>query len=97
MINFGARIVTGLGRREHVTPVLRELGWGRVDDRLIEHDMSVMRHLMTASNSSEILRDQIVTRSAVSARRTRATDGGQLQLPRVKTELARRGYLYRKY
>ena len=83
VIHFGARIVTRLGRREHFTPVLRE------------HYMSVMRHLMTASNSSEILRDQIVTRSTVSARRTRATDGGQLQIPRVKTEFARRGFLYR--
>jgi len=95
VINFGARIVTGLGRRDHVTPALLELGWGSVDDRLIEHDMSVMRHLMTASNSSEILRDQIVSRSAISARRTRATDGGQLQLPRLDTTFAQRGFLYR--
>ena len=26
LINFGARIVSGLGRRDHVTPVLKELG-----------------------------------------------------------------------
>ena len=29
--NFGVRIVTGLGRREHVKPSLRELGWPTMD------------------------------------------------------------------
>ena len=27
VINFGARIVYGLGRRDHVTPALKELRW----------------------------------------------------------------------
>ena len=29
-INFGVRIVTGLGRREHATPSLREFGWADI-------------------------------------------------------------------
>ena len=37
-INFGAGIVTGLNRREHITPALRKLGWGRIDDWLEKHD-----------------------------------------------------------
>ena len=55
-INFGARIVAGLGRREHVRPALQELGWGRVDDLIEEHDLSMVRRLLTATDASEILR-----------------------------------------
>ena len=35
-INFGVRIVTGLGRREHVTPSLRELGWPDINEIISE-------------------------------------------------------------
>ena len=94
-INFGARIVAGLGRREHVRPVLQELGWGRVDDLIEEHDLSMVRRLLTATNASEILRDKLVYRSQQSSRSTRATESGQLQLPRVRTEFARRSLLGR--
>ena len=94
-INFGARIVTGLGRREHVTPVLQDLGWGRVDDILMEHDLSIVRRLLTDSDAAEILCSQLVYRSTQSSRSTRATDSGQLQLPRVRTEFARRSFLCR--
>jgi len=94
-INFGARIVTGLGRRERVTPVLLELGWGRVDDVLLEHDISIMRRLLTSTNAPEILRNRIVSRSDVSVRSTRATDDGQLELPRYDSTFAQRGFIYR--
>ena len=46
-INFGARIVTGLGQTEHVTPVLQQLEWGKIDDILDKHDLSIVHHLMT--------------------------------------------------
>jgi len=94
-INFGVRIVTGLGRREHVTPAIRELGWSKVDEMITERDIATIRHLMTASNASELLRERIVYRSDVSTRETRATADGQLQLPSWNSAFARRSFLYR--
>ena len=95
VVNFGARVVSGIGRREHVTPVLQELGWGRLDDVLRENDLAIVHRLLTASNAPEILRRKLVLRSDESLRRTRATENGQLQLPRVRTEFARRSFLFR--
>ena len=89
-INFGARVVSGLNRREHISPVLNELGWKSVDDVVRVSDLAVIRHLLTADDAPEILRSKLVLRSDESSRRTRATDRGQLQLPRVRTEFARR-------
>ena len=94
-VNFGARIVTGLGRREHVTPVLQQLGWGKLDDMLKDHDISIVKRLLTASDASEILRAKLVHRSEISGQSTRAAASGQLQLPRVKAEMARRSFLFR--
>ena len=54
-----------------------------------------MRHLISSANASEILRERVIRRSDVSCRDTRATVGGQLQLPRVRTEFARKCYLFR--
>ena len=94
-INFGVRIVAGLGRQDHVTPALRELGWCKVDEMIAELDIAAMRHLITAPCASELLRARVIRRSDVSVRHTRATADGQLQLPRVRTEFARRSFLYR--
>ena len=95
LINFGARIVSGLGRRDHVTPVLKELGWSTVDEMLRERDIAVMRGLLSPSCEAHALTEQLLHRSEVSVRQTRAVANGQLQLPRVRTEFARRSFTYR--
>ena len=95
VINFGARIVSGLSRREHVSPVLSELGWKCVDSMIRANDLAVIRHLLASDNAPEILRNKLIRRSDVSVRSTRATQREQLQLPRVGTEFARRGFLFR--
>ena len=94
-INFGVRIVTGLGRRDHVTPSLRELGWPSIDDLITERDIATVCHLTSCPDAPELLRCRGVERSDVSSRRTRASDRGQLELPRVQTEFAKRSFFYR--
>ena len=95
VINFGARIVSGLRRRDHVTPVLRELGWSTVNEMLRERDIAAMHRLLSPSCEARALTQQLLRRSEVSVRQTRAVMNGQLQLPRVRTEFARRGFMYR--
>ena len=80
-INFGARIVYGLGRRDHVTLALKELGWSTVDEMVREREIAVMRRLLSPSCEAQALTDQLLRRSEVSVRQTRAVVKGQLQLP----------------
>ena len=94
VINSGACVVSGLGRRDHVTPVLRELGWGTVNEMLRERDIAVMSRLLSPECKAQVLTEQLLYRSDVSARQN-AVVNGQLQLPRVRTEFARRSFMYR--
>ena len=95
VINFAARIVTGIGRRDHVTPALEQLGWLRVDDMITESDVAVMRRLLYSPHVPGLLSGRVPRRSEVSARQSRGSVSGQLELPRVRTELARRSFLSR--
>ena len=94
-INFGARIVSGLRRRDHVTAALRELGWPTVDELIAERDLANVTRIIDSSITPELLRQQFALRADVSSRSTRAVSDGRLQLPRVRTEFARRSFLYR--
>ena len=93
-INFEARIVTGLSRREHVTPALELLGWRRIDGMLEERDAAMLRRLMS-SGAPPSLADLVRSRSDVSVRATRGVCAGQLELPRVRTERGKRSFPYR--
>ena len=94
-LNFGARIVSNIGYRDRVTPVLRELQWLRVDGMICERDVIIMRDILTADRAPETLRERVVRRSDVSAHITRASTDELLQLPRVRTEFSRRSFLSR--
>ena len=94
-INFGARIVSGLAKHDHVTPVLKELEWNTVNEMLRERDIAAIHRLLDPSCEADILRAQVLFRSEISERQTRAVTEGQLQLPRVRTEFARRSFMYR--
>ena len=91
-LNFAARIVSNAGYRDRVTPVLRELRWMRVDDMLYEHDVMLMRDLVTSPRAPEMLRERVVHRCNVSSRTTRATSDTVLQPPRARTEFSRRSF-----
>ena len=93
-INFGARIVTGLSRREHITPALKLLEWERIDGMIEERDLTMLCRLLSPG-APPALADLIRGRSDVSVRSTRATSAGKLELPRVRTERARRAFPYR--
>ena len=54
-----------------------------------------MHRLLSPSCEAHALTQQLLRRSEVSVRQTRAVMNGQLQLPRVRTEFARRGFMYR--
>ena len=94
-INFAVRIVTGLGSRERVSGVLRDLGWRAIDVMIAERDLYAMYKFIHGIDAPELLCSRIVSRSDVAARSTRATDDGQLEIPRSRTEFGRRCFFSR--
>ena len=60
-----------------------------------DRDIAVMCRLLGPSCGAEVLTGQLIYRSEVSVRQTRAVANGQLQLTKVRTEFARRSFLYR--
>ena len=95
VLNFGARLVAGLGRRDSVSAVLQELGWLSVEEQIRLRDTANIGRILAPNNPLPHLREHVISRSAVSARASRATAGGQLELPRVRTEFARRSFAFR--
>ena len=95
VINHCAQVVFGVRRSSHVTPLLRELGWPTIEQLISECDISRVYSLMTSPHAPASLCDNFVYRGEISGRETRAAQGGALQLPRVRTELARRYFNYR--
>ena len=94
-VNFGARLVSGLGYGDHISGALCELGWRPIQDMVAERDLCTMYRLIHDENAAELLRSRIVSRSNVSARATRATCDGHLEVTRARTEFARRSFFIR--
>ena len=95
IINFAARIVSNLKRRDHISSTLSELGWQSVDDLIMASDISLIDRILTGEEAPEAIKNMIVFRSQVSSRETRSSAAGALQLPQAQTELARRSFYCR--
>ena len=95
VLNFAVRIVVGLRKFDHVSDSRNQFTWGRLENIIDAQDLSFVKHTLTNPNSSKLMREKLLSRADVSSRQTRATSGGMLQLPRVRTELGRRGFHFR--
>ena len=95
IINFSARIVTGVRRRERVGPALASLGWARVEQLVRERDLLKVYKTLHNQFSPLSIRSMFVPRSEVSRRATRATEAGDLELQRCKLSSTQRGFRYR--
>ena len=93
-INFAARIVSGLARHDHISPALEALGWRRFDGILEERDVAMIGRLISP-DAPPALADLVRRRSDISVRQTRGAVGDQLELPKIRTERARRSFYYR--
>ena len=94
-VNFAARLVTGLRRTDHISPALASLGWERVENMVARHDCTNVYKALTSQRCPVALRDMFEKRSDVSARSTRATDAGDLQLPKCRLAQTRKGFKHR--
>ena len=76
--NFAARIISGVGKYDHVTPTLKELRWIPVEKQLYYRD-AVLAFKCMNGLAPEYLCSLFITREAVSRRSTKQS--GQLNLP----------------
>ena len=95
IINHCARIVNGARRYDHATPLLAELEWRRFEALLDQRDLAAVHRILHSARSPACLKKRVIYRSAVSTRATRGTTVEQLELPRVRTEVARRSFAFR--
>ena len=94
-MNHCARIVYSAKRRDHVSPLLRELQWLNVGDLIDVRDVTTVYRAMRQENAPSALRDMFTLVSDVSTAETRQRAEGHLRPPQVRTELARRSFRYR--
>ena len=82
-------------RSAHVTPLLEHLEWSQIDQLVAESDCSTVHYLINNTHAPKCLAEHFERRSDVSSRKTRGTDNMELELPRVRTENARKYFYYR--
>lgn len=97
VLNFGARIVSNLKRCDHVSDALAELGWPTIDEMIATCDVAILNRLMERENVPPAMSGLIMYRSQVMDRTSRSSAAALLQLPQVRTELARRSFVYRGF
>ena len=94
IINFGARIVSGQHRRNHISPTLQTLGWVSFEEMIRARDIAAVERLLSDS-APPSLAGCLTRRAQVSSRQSRGTEADMLDLPKIKTEAAKRSFPYR--
>ena len=76
-------------------PLLRSLEWFNFADLLMVRAVSMVYRALRHENAPSALQSMFTLQSEVSLSETPGSANGQLRPPRVKTELARRSFMYR--
>ena len=95
LINFSARIVTGVKKHQRITPSLNSLDWPKIDALVARRDVTKVWRLLRTDGVPPNVRSLLVPRSAVSARETRGSDGGALNLQRCRLSSSQKAFSYR--
>ena len=93
LINFGARVVTGRRRYDHISDAVRQLGWLTAEQLIAYHTACSVRNVMMTGHP-ESLAGTIGPR--LSAQHEHSTrNAHQFVLPRMRTETGKRRLCYR--
>ncbi len=90
--NFSCRIISGVGKFDHITPALRELNWLPVEKLLFERE-TVIAYKCFNGIAPDYLVDKFIKRSDIHDRSTRNHD--LLDIPLYKTAAGQRTFNYR--
>lgn len=90
--NFACRVVCDARKFDHVTPLLRELRWLPVKDKLY-YRLAVMTFKCLTGCAPKYLASQFIKRGNVSKRNTRSSQ--LLNIPLCRTATGQRSFYYR--
>ena len=90
--NTAASLISNTGRREHITPVLKELHWLPVNLR-IQYKLCLLMYLIHTDQCPQYLKE-IVTTTATSATRPglRSSDSLSYHKPWIRTKFGERAF-----
>lgn len=92
--NAAARLICGLGPRDHVTPALYELHWLPVEQR-VTFKLCVLMHLIHTGRSPSYLSDLVTsTSSLVSRSRLRSASSQRYEQPATRLKLGERSFAF---
>lgn len=83
VLNAGARLIFNARRRDHITPLLRDLHWLRVPER-ITFKLATLVYRCLHGFAPEYLSAELHKIADVSSRRTRSADTAALIVPRTR-------------
>ena len=90
--NFAARVLTDTKKFDHISPVLRELGWPSIKDQLLVRDTTQVYKIVNGL-APLYLSSKLSKRSDAHHYNTRERDN--LNLPLCRTVTAQRSFYYR--
>ena len=91
LLNFGARVISGRRKYDHISDVLKDLEWLTARNLYWYHSLTLLNRILS-TGQPETLYDRLETRGDVHRRLTRQAD--QLDRPVIRTESGRRRFLY---
>ena len=93
--NFACRLISGVKKFDHITPVLRVMQWLPIRQQLYYRNAVIAFNCVTgcAPDNSDSLTDQFIKRSDVSTRTARSSK--KLQIPFLKSATGKRSLYYR--
>ena len=93
IINFGARVVTGKRKTDHISHVIRELRWLSAEQLVQYHTVCTVFHAITTGRPAYIASTIGAPGHDTHGHDTRQSSN--LALPRIRTEAGRRRLCYR--
>ena len=92
--NAAARLVAGIGTRDHITPVLQSLHWLPIKFRII-YKLCVLMHLVRVGRSPAYLSDMMTSVADLPGReRLRSSSSFRYELPRLKLKFGERSFSF---
>ena len=90
--NFAARVLTNTRKFDHISPVLRELGWSSIKHLLLVRDVTQLYKIVNGLAPS-CLNSYINKRTGIHSYNTRFREN--LDVPMCRTATAQRSFYYR--
>ena len=92
--NAAARLVAGIGTRDHITPVLRSLHWLPIRLR-IQYKLCVLMHQVHIGRSPAYLADMMTATADLPGReRLRSANSFRYETPKLKLKFGERAFSY---